>query len=311
MNPVEEFLGLTKEALSPAAKAAVTMGAISAGTTVAAAVGTAQLQSGIQSAHDSVTRSIAFKKMMRENPDLQKMEGKKARRYFNTLYNTAPELGKDPFAAGSWVKNVQEYDYVDPQSLKTLADTGARIRERKSDTVVPAFTLAQGATTVGMSEYARQQDMAYKVKKDRIDMARGVGRAGLDLLRDASKSHASKQERYEDQMFRLGQEARKASREDWQNQYSPKATGVKTIKDYGRYRGLGADKRRVETRESRIGPLTAAQDERYGRSKQNLEDFGGPIPPPPSLRTIPSVDHPGKSPTERMRDAIGRAFGRR
>ena len=168
-TPVHEFLGLTKEALSPNVKSAITMGAIAAGTTAITAIGTAQLQAGIESAHDAVSRSIAFKKMMRDNPQLNKMDGKQARRYFNTLYNTAPELGKDPFASGSWVTKMREYDYVDPQSLSTLATTGSKLRERRREINDRAFGLAQVGVTTGMNQYSEleQQDAARKAERNK------------------------------------------------------------------------------------------------------------------------------------------------
>lgn len=311
MNPVEEFLGLSKEAMTPATRAALTMGAITAGTTVAAAVGTAQLQSGIQSAHDSVTRSIAFKKMMRDNPDLQKMDGKKARRYFNTLYNTAPELGKDPFAAGSWIKNVQEYDYVDPQSLKTLADTGARIRERRTDSIVPAFQLAQGAVLSGVGEYGRQeqmdmkrQELEEKRRSARHKIIADVAKAGLGMVGKPGKPGISPRQRYEDQLFNLGQESRRAQREAWMSTESPRARGVKSPTDYAQYM---QDMARGATARSRIGPMTleeeAAPRPFPGSPGAPYHGFGGQV-----MTSAPEPEE--EQPAKGLRGALGRIFGR-
>lgn len=272
MTPVHEFLGITKEAeLSPSVKAALTMGGISAGTTALAAVGTSQLQAGIQSAHDAVSRSIAFKKMMRDNPDIQKMDGKQARRYFNTLFNTAPELAKDPFAAGSWVKKVEDYDYVDPQSLSTLASTGAKMRERKMNQMIPAFQLAQGSVQAGMGEYGRMEgqrlqedrllmqeaEHKYQKKKDIIRGIADVAGVGLRHMEKKRDAHSDSVQRYEDQMFRLGQEERKARRDEWDARYSPKAMGVKTPDQAVQYM---ADMERRNRLSNRIGPKTRGEE---------------------------------------------------
>lgn len=179
MNPAHEYL-LEKRALSPAAKSALTMGAITAGTTVAAAVGTAALQDGVQSAHDTVARSIAYKKMLRDNPDLMDADAKSTRRYFNTMYQASPELARDPFASGSWVKKMVEYDYVDPQSLGVLAAAGSKMRDERLKSRQQAFNLAQGAVQAGASEYGR-------VKGQEFQFSQEEGRRKFELNRDAAK----------------------------------------------------------------------------------------------------------------------------
>jgi len=281
MNPVEEFL-MEKQALSPAVNAAITMGAISAGTTALAAVGTAQLQAGIQSAHDAVSRSVAFKKMMRDAPSLKKMEGKRARRYFNTLYNTAPELAKDPFAAASWVQKVDDYDYVDPQSLNTLANTGAKMRERKTDHLLPAFQLAQGATQAGMGEYARQQDQlameARDLQKRRGEMKRDIVKSLIGAGGSYMKERTRQRERIGDQDIRLGQEMREGAQREWDIRHSPQA------------RGVGG----------RSGGMTRQE---YGRKYE-----AGKIPSYPRL--VPQPRPPQPSGLDRMKGALKGIFGR-
>lgn len=232
MNPVEEFL-LQKEAVSPEVKSAIQLGAIAAGTTALAAVGTAQLQAGIQSAQDAVSKSIAFKKMMVDNPNLNKMDGKRARRYFDTLYRTAPELAKDPFAAGSWVQKVNEYDYVDPQSLSTLAQTGAKLRERQTQQLMPAFQLAQGAVQTGVGEYGRLQNQAFQQAKFDREQALAQDKFKYQRRKDLIegvlgqvREQRRQQERLEDQRFQLGQEGRKSELKKWELMESPKARSV-------------------------------------------------------------------------------------
>lgn len=289
---------MRKQALSPEAKTAITMGLISAGTTAAAAVGTTQIQSGIQSAYDAVSRSIAFKKMMNDNPQLNKIEGKKARRYFNTLYNTAPELAKDPFAAGSWVKKVDEYDYVDPQSLKTLADTGQKLRQRSAEQTLPAFMLAQSATQAGMDQYSRLQaesrqelrDLQAEAREEararqakKLDIALGMGKslvgAGGKYMAERAKAQSLAQgrmedarqrlqERYEDQAFRLGQEARQQKIDEWKATQSPAALGLSPQEWRKRVS-------RAEEARKFYGPFTPVQEKRRERIFQQ-EPVGYP-----------------------------------
>lgn len=280
MNPVEEFL-LQKEAMTPEVKSAIQLGAIAAGTTALAAVGTSQLQAGIQSAQDAVSKSIAFKKMMVDNPSLNKMDGKRARRYFDTLYRTAPELAKDPFAAGSWVQKVNEYDYVDPQSLSTLAQTGAKLRERQTQHLMPAFQLAQGAVQTGVGEYGRlqnqafqqakfdremaqkQREQAYRVKKDIVG---GV----FDLGKEVAKEHRDALQRREDQEFKLMQELRSARQKRWELEDSPKARGVKTPEDWEKYRQAYDQANPGTERGPRPYPGSVAGDEQMSTMYSNV-----------------------------------------
>ena len=188
MNPVEEFL-MEKVALSPAARSALMMGAVSAGTTALAAVGATQLQQGIQSATDAVSRSIAYKRMLNDNPELRKLEGKKTRRYFDTMYRMAPEVAKDPLASGSWVRSVHDFgmDYVNPQALQTLASTGDKLRERQTKGMVNTYDLASSATQAGIGEYGRQQEMARQRRQMYIDIAK----SGLGAVASGAKAYGA------------------------------------------------------------------------------------------------------------------------
>lgn len=167
MNPVEEFLGMDKEAgflsgvkrmfkpAPPAWKEAVTVGAATAGATALATVGAHQLQQGIQAAHDAVAQSMAYKRMLNDNPEMRKMDGKKTRRYFNTMYRMAPDIAKDSFAAGSWVQGVHNMgmDYVNPQMIQALASAEDKLRARRAHPMIDPFQLAQTGVQAGVTQY--------------------------------------------------------------------------------------------------------------------------------------------------------------
>lgn len=332
MNPVEEYL-MEKQALGPEARAAIALGAISAGTTAVAAVGTAQLQSGIQSAQDTVSRSIAFKRMMRDNPELNKMDGKKARRYFNTMYNTSPELAKDPFAAGSWVKKIEDYDYVDPQSLNVLAQTGDKLRQRRSQHLMPAFQIAQTGVQTGMGEYGRLQDQAFKIRQDELkskrdlrqNLVRDVTREGIGLGKDLLRGHQSKQERLEQQQFEAGKERRQAAIKRWELEQSPKAYGVggKGGLSMAEYRKMYAQGREAEKRfpqgDSFIGPLRSSDRRDMKRIRKAPAPFPGSFEyglPPHGGSVEGSIyrqgsETVGPSAFEQLKDAIASKLGRK
>lgn len=183
MNPVEEFLNMEKTALSPATQSALTMGAITAGTTALAAVGAAQLQQGIQSAADAVSRSLAYKRMLNGNPELRKMDGKKTRRYFDTMYRMAPEVARDPLASGSWVRSVHDFgmDYVNPQALQTLAATGDRLRAREERGMIDPYGLASAAAQAGVSEYGRYQGMEMDRQRQQLERDKLRWQKGKDI----------------------------------------------------------------------------------------------------------------------------------
>ena len=53
-------------------------------------------------------KAKAYKGMLKENPILAKKPPKQTQKFFNTLYNSNPELARDPLVASSWVHTQME-----------------------------------------------------------------------------------------------------------------------------------------------------------------------------------------------------------
>ena len=59
-----------------------------------------------------------FDRMMRRNPDIKSLDQEKVRDAWSTLQDFAPNMTRDPFAAGSAVKKMTEYEAIDPETVE-------------------------------------------------------------------------------------------------------------------------------------------------------------------------------------------------
>lgn len=341
MSSTREYLMRKQAALSPAMKSALTMGAVTAGTTIAAAVGTAQIQAGIESAHNAVSRSIAFKKMLNDNPDLRKKDGRKTRRYFNTMFNMSPELGKDPFASASWVRKMDEYDYADPQSLQTLATTGAKLRERSQARNMQAFQLAQGAVSAGADEFGRVKGHEFDLSKmreeqalktqmqaakmkhdDRRDLVKGLfGALGnLDERRYRAKREDAQRadenfrtdlHRHQDQVWEGQRDKIRFQEDRWKAQQSPQALGFNFQDKRDSKQNIIAGSGKAE-REKYLDFMDRQERKRalrvpYSpRGQRELDISPAPYPTPRLKYTNPMPQAPKLSLRDRIKGMLGR-----
>lgn len=165
MNPVDEFLvydkGMEKEAMSEGAKSAFLKAlGYGAGTTAAiagTAIVTGAAQDVLDMARNSVSRSIGFRDMIKENPGIGKLDRKQTKAYYNTLHRFSPEMARDPVVAASWVKRMGEFDYVDPGTIQQLVSTSERMRGAQSQRRIPPFQLAQAGVQAGLDTFKEQR----------------------------------------------------------------------------------------------------------------------------------------------------------
>jgi len=169
-DPLTEFLeheGVTKEAglaqtwerLPSLARAAIgTAGVFAAGRVA---------DEAYSAAKDAIGKSIGFRRVMKYNPALEKMDRSKVKTIFNTLHNVSPDLAGDPIVANPWINRMTyQEDYVDPRTLSDLAT--AQERMRKKDQGRGGFmNLMQQATLAAVADpYAFTSD-AERIKQQR------------------------------------------------------------------------------------------------------------------------------------------------
>jgi hypothetical protein len=155
MSAIDEFLDFEAERKGEMAKEAVdpfmvltapaAAGAISGGwrqgtkdivkgmaSVAAASALVGGVQEGIgklyNTAANAVTRAHGYKKMLKHNPQLQKMDRKRVEQTYRTLHKFNPEMASDPLVASSFVKRVAEMGAVAPADIAQLA--GARDRSK-------------------------------------------------------------------------------------------------------------------------------------------------------------------------------------
>ena len=73
-------------------------------------------------AANSISKARGFEAMVKAHPDIGSMDRTKAHQLYSTLHNFNPEMARDPYIAGGWVKRTSELDYVDPHTIQALVN---------------------------------------------------------------------------------------------------------------------------------------------------------------------------------------------
>ena len=68
-------------------------------------------------AYNKIQQRGRFNRMMEANPDMQGLDPQRVEMAYDTLQDFAPNMTRDPFAAGSAVKKMVEYEAVDPDTV--------------------------------------------------------------------------------------------------------------------------------------------------------------------------------------------------
>lgn len=72
----------------------------------------------------------SYRDMFKEYPKLEDLDRHKVQRHFGVLARYAPSLAANPTVAGSWVQSTAQMGYVEPASIKNLAETQAEIDQQ-------------------------------------------------------------------------------------------------------------------------------------------------------------------------------------
>jgi hypothetical protein len=191
-NPIDDFLAYDQKQETPMEKQAAAPGwgepmvrALGYGAGIAGAtLLTHAAIEGYEAAKGAIQKSRGFKSMMEGNPHLKKMDQKKVQSVYNTLHNFNPEMAKDPYVAGAWVKRINEYDYVDPRTIGELVQARGRMGGRPP---LDPFSLAQNMGAVAL-------DTRRDAEERRVAAAQGEARARFEWKRDQER-HVREDER--------------------------------------------------------------------------------------------------------------------
>lgn len=130
-------------------------------------------EAGWEAGTSALNKVIGFRKMMKTNPDLEQKDKAKVHSAYGTLHRFNPEMAKDPFVAGSWVKSVAEYDTV---PTRTVADLiGARARTEKKSILERGLPLMLGG-----QQAMRIEQGADPMLAQTIAAAQARGKASVD-----------------------------------------------------------------------------------------------------------------------------------
>ena len=99
---------VTKEDKSGVKNILKTVGVLS-GVSAAALAG--------EHAYNKIQQRGRFNRMLAANPDMQGLDPQRVEMAYDTLQDFAPNMTRDPFAAGSAVKKMVEYEAVDPDTV--------------------------------------------------------------------------------------------------------------------------------------------------------------------------------------------------
>lgn len=112
-----------------------------AGAGLAAVGGVAE--SGVRALYDRGSLALSYRKMLQNNPDLEREDSSKVQQAFKTLHRVNPEYAKDPLISGTFVKNT-----IGAESLH-LGDVNQLVQARRAMAQRPDGFFARGSDMAG------------------------------------------------------------------------------------------------------------------------------------------------------------------
>jgi hypothetical protein len=147
-------------------------------------------EQGVEAIHNAASRAIGFHTMMKDNPDLDKMDRKRVHTMYNTLHRFNPEMARDPYVAGGWMRRIAEYDVVDPKTISDLIS--ARSKASRPSFMEMGLPLAQAG--MAYSQFAAQPEMEAAKTRSKLQAQHGwEGENAAELVERAKEEAASKE----------------------------------------------------------------------------------------------------------------------
>lgn len=117
-----------------AARKALGMGLLAAGL----GAGVSLADSGFGKAKKEIEVARGLKRTIADNPWLLNEDPKDVKKHYRALYEFEPTVAKNPLTAASWLKRTLMFknEGVQAADLKTLAEIGKNLREKRKETVL-------------------------------------------------------------------------------------------------------------------------------------------------------------------------------
>lgn len=117
---------------------------------------------GVGAAKGSIQKSVNYKKMIEENPDLREADPNVTQKAFNTLHKFNPDYASDPMVAGTFVKNVVDQERIDIGTVNSLVQARKNLADRSgpTDLLGPATAIAKAREGGYKAERARHEARA-------------------------------------------------------------------------------------------------------------------------------------------------------
>lgn len=153
MDPVDDFLktaglwgafthgvssGEGRQTIGEAVMRATGQGIGGAAAAALIAAGGYGVSKGFGAIKERITKPRDYKAMLGANPVLSKYDAGQVQMVYNSLRSQSPSMAKDPLIAGSFVHKTlnlspEEGPFVDPQTVKILAETQRNLDQVRSD----------------------------------------------------------------------------------------------------------------------------------------------------------------------------------
>lgn len=153
MDPIDDFLktaglwdalkhglsgGEARQTAGEAIMRATGQGIGGAAAASLIAAGGYGVSKGFGAIRERITKPRDYKAMLGANPVLSKYDAGQVQMVYNSLRSQSPSMAKDPLIAGSFVHKTlnlapEEGPFVDPQTVKMLAETQRNLSQARSD----------------------------------------------------------------------------------------------------------------------------------------------------------------------------------
>ncbi len=126
-----------------ALKKALAFGAVAAGI----GGGVSLADKAVDAVHGKFSKRKGFNDMMEANPQFKNQPKKDVQGIYNTLYNFAPKMARDPLVAGSFMKKQLEFktEGIQAPDLKTLSEITRNLGQARKESILSRAFGAAGA----------------------------------------------------------------------------------------------------------------------------------------------------------------------
>jgi hypothetical protein len=157
-DAVSDYLGIKGKAAQGVINAAWSSPFTkSIAATAALGAGAAMAGAAIKGIGGAISKIMSYRRMLRQNPDLNEYGAEKLKRHFDILYTYGPSVAQNPTLASGFIRTVNQYqieghDFVPPDTVKGLIDIEngiATIQSKRLMNNITSSAVEGGAKEIG------------------------------------------------------------------------------------------------------------------------------------------------------------------